>query len=68
MTIPDNSILSTLSMMGSDVQTTQLGLQFASAILKQQQDQQKMIGQALVDMINQTPSPAGTGRIVDKSA
>ncbi len=55
-------------MMGSDVQTTQLGLQFASAILKQQQDQQKMIGQALVDMINQTPSPAGTGRIVDKSA
>jgi hypothetical protein len=38
------------------------------AIMKQNLDQQKAMGQALVEMIKQTPMPDGTGQILNIGA
>lgn len=38
------------------------------AIMKQNLDQQKALGQALVEMIKQTPMPDGTGTILNIGA
>ena len=52
----------------SQMKSDQLGLQFQTAVLKEMMDQQKMQANALLEMINRTPSPEGTGSLVDVSA
>lgn len=46
----------------------EIALQLSVAVMKQAQDQQKMAGQAIVNMINQASSLDGTGQIVNKAA
>lgn len=45
----------------------EIALQLSVAIMKQAQDQQKMAGQAIVNMINQASSLDGTGQIINKA-
>ena len=60
-----SSNLDAMANMASGMQSSKLGLQFSTAILKEVMDNQKMVGDSIVQMINATPSLEGTGRIVD---
>ena len=61
-----SSNLDAMANMASGMQSNKLGLQFSTAILKETMDNQKMMGEAIVQMISSsTPSLEGTGRIVD---
>lgn len=49
----------------TNIQQENISLQFAMAILKQQQDVQEMQAQAIIEMIQRSPSPQGVGSNVD---
>ena len=57
-----------MASSASSMQSSKLGLQFATTVMKEVMDNQKMMGEAIVQMINATPSLEGTGRIVDVRA
>ncbi|GAP22811.1 putative motility protein [Leptolinea tardivitalis] len=42
--------------------------EISMAIMKQTMDQQKAAGQALIEMIKQSPMPDGTGQLLNKAA
>ncbi|GEM_PF-1127130 len=65
MAISGASMTNALAGMASDMHSQQIGLELATAVLKQIQDQQNMQAQALLEMIRNTPSPSGTGQIVN---
>jgi hypothetical protein len=54
--------------MASGMASDDVSLQIAVAVMNQVQDQQKMAGQAIVNMINQASTIDGTGRIVNVAA
>lgn len=51
----------------SQLQGGQVQAEIATAVLKNLMDQQAQAAQALLKMMQQSPSPEGTGRIVDIS-
>jgi hypothetical protein len=61
----DTSMVSSLTGTANEYQATNVGTQIATAVLRQQQDLQKAEGEALLKMIQKTPSPDGTGKVVD---
>lgn len=68
MSISTGSLNGSLASLATGMASENISLQIATAVMKQAQDQQKMAGQAIVNMINQASSLDGTGQIVDKSA
>jgi len=54
-----------MAVMASDMKTSEVSSQMSIAILKQMIDNQKMVGDAITQMINATPSLSGTGGIVN---
>ncbi|NLF52244.1 MAG: putative motility protein [Leptolinea sp.] len=42
--------------------------EISMAIMKQTLEQQEAVGQALIEMIQQTPMPDGTGQIINTAA
>jgi hypothetical protein len=65
MNISGSSMSDGLINQAIGLQSSNLGLQFSTAILKNLMDSQQQQGQALVAMIRQTPSPEGTGQNID---
>jgi hypothetical protein len=63
-----SSSMDGLAQMASGMQTSQMGLQISTAIMKETLDSQKQFGASLVNMINAGPSLQGTGKLVDISA
>ncbi len=69
MTDINISLENQLAGMASDMQAEQLQLQLAVALMKSIQDQQEAQARALIEMIQQAPSPdPAIGRFVDASA
>jgi hypothetical protein len=70
MNISGASMSDGLASMASSMQASNLGLQFSTAVMKKVMDTQKMQGDALVAMINQTPTASlnGIGSIIDVQA
>ena len=54
-----------LADMATSMQAGNLGLQLSTTIMKNVMDNQKQVGEALVKMINATPSLDGTGSRID---
>jgi hypothetical protein len=54
-----------LIQQGTGAKGAQVQQAIQVAVLKQTMDQQKIAGQALVEMIESTPSPDGLGNHVD---
>lgn len=65
MNISGASFTDGLINQALSLQRSNLGLQFSGAILKSLMDSQKQQGQALVAMIQQSPSLDGAGRHID---
>jgi hypothetical protein len=65
MNITSNSMSDGLANLATNMQSNNLGLQFSTAIMKNVMDNQKQVGEALVKMINSTPSLDGTGAHID---
>lgn len=59
------STKSSLAAMATGMQNTQVQSEISIAIMKQVQDQQKVIANALLEMIRQGPMPDGAGQIVN---
>jgi hypothetical protein len=58
----------TIADMASDMKAGNLQLDITMAIFKQIQDSQQQQAAALINMMKQTQSLTGTGRVVDVSA
>lgn len=67
MSVSSVSFNSSLASQASGMAAEEIALQLSVAIMKQAQDQQKMAGQAIVNMINQASSLDGTGQIINKA-
>jgi hypothetical protein len=63
----DNSMVTSLAGMANGYQTDNIGMQISTAVLKQQLDMQKTQNDALLNMIQKTPTPSpdGAGKVVD---
>jgi hypothetical protein len=68
MSYSNSSIETSLPLLAGSMQAQETMMRLSMAIFKQIQNSQEMQAQALINMINQAPSPDGTGRIVDVSA
>ncbi|MCI0521560.1 MAG: putative motility protein [Chloroflexi bacterium] len=68
MSYSTSSIETSLPLLAGSMKAQETMMRLSMAIFKQIQDSQEMQAQALINMINQTPSPDGTGRVVDVSA
>jgi hypothetical protein len=62
------SLDSSLSSLATGSKTSAIMNEISVAIMKQNLDQQKAMGQAIVQMIQQTPMPDGTGQILNIGA
>jgi hypothetical protein len=62
-----SAYLDSFAILASNMKSEEIGNQLSTAMLKQAIDSQKMIGDALTQMIGATPSLTGTGSIVDVS-
>jgi hypothetical protein len=62
------SMDSSLAVLAATSSNRAIMSEISMAIMKQVQDQQKVIGEALVEMIKQTPMPDGTGQIINRAA
>jgi hypothetical protein len=67
MNITGVSMTDNLATMATNLQSNNMSLQFGTAVMKNILDSQKQQGEALVRMINQTPSLNGTGTRIDIS-
>ena len=65
MNISGASMADGLASMATGMQGENLSLQISTAVMKKVLDSQKTQGDALVAMINNTPSLTGTGSTVD---
>lgn len=65
MNISSNPMNDGLANLATNMQSNSMGLQLSTTILKNVMDNQKQQGQALVKMINSTPSLDGTGAHID---
>ena len=66
MTISGMSdINSTIIQQASGMKSAEVQQKIEAAVLKQTLDQQQMEGEALVKMIQASPSAEGTGQLVD---
>ncbi len=68
MSISSVSLNDSLASLATGMASGNISLQIATAVMKQAQDQQKMAGQAIVNMINQASTIDGTGQIVNVAA
>lgn len=68
MSISGVSSIDSLATLATQMKGSEVNSQIAVAILKQTQDSQQQFADALVKMINQTPSLDGTGQKIDVSA
>jgi hypothetical protein len=68
MSLSSVSLSDSLSSLATGMASENIALQIATAVMKQAQDQQKMAGQAIVNMINQASTIDGTGQIVNVAA
>ncbi len=62
------SLNSSLAVMATASKNRAVMNQIGMAVMKQIQDQQEVFGQAMVEMIKQTPMPDGTGQILNIGA
>jgi hypothetical protein len=60
-----SSSYDSLAMTATSMKSNDISSQLSTAILKQIMDNQKMVADALTQMIAATPSASGTGSIVD---
>ncbi len=68
MNIDANASLNVLARVATGMQAEHTGMQLTTAVLKKTLDLQQQQGQALIAMIQQTPSLTGTGKIVNIAA
>ncbi len=59
------SISDSIASFASEISSQSIQREFAVAVLKQIQDIQKQQADALLKMINQSPSPEGIGKYTD---
>ena len=59
------SMVDSLAVLASGMQSTQLDSQLGVAVMKSIMDQQEQFAQALVQMIQQRPTLDGTGSIIN---
>lgn len=62
------SLNSSLAVMATESKNRAVMNEISVAIMKQNLNQQEAMGQALVEMIKQTPMPDGTGQILNIGA
>ncbi len=62
------SLESSLASFATESKNRAVMSEISMAIMKQNLDQQEAMGQALVEMIRQTPMPDGTGKILNIGA
>ena len=62
------SLNSSLAVMATESKNRAVMSEISTAIMKQSLDQQEAFGQALVEMIKQTPMPDGTGKVINIGA
>lgn len=62
------SLNSSLAVMATESKNRAVMSEISMAIMKQTMDQQEAMGQALIEMIQQTPMPDGTGQILNIGA
>ncbi|MBN1538261.1 MAG: putative motility protein [Anaerolineales bacterium] len=67
MSVSSVSSSTSLASQATGMAAEEIALQLSVAIMKQAQDQQKIAGQAIVNMINQASSLDGTGQIINKA-
>ena len=61
-----SSYINSIATLATDAKASQMGSELSTAILKQIMDQQKMMMEALTEMISQTPSPdSNVGQNID---
>jgi hypothetical protein len=66
MAIGDVSMSNTLASWATEMKGSNLASQIGVAVMKQIMDQQKQQGEAIIQMMQQTPRPAGSsGSVVD---
>jgi hypothetical protein len=66
--MPDVSMVNSMASMATNMKSDNVGGEIGAAILKQIMDMQKMQGEALVKMMQQTPSPdLAVGGMLDVS-
>jgi hypothetical protein len=59
------SLNSSLAVMATESKNRAVMSEISTAVMKQTLNQQEAFGQALVEMIKQTPMPDGTGKIIN---
>lgn len=59
---------SSLAAMATSSRASAVQSEISMAVMKQAQDQQEIFAQALLEMIKQTPTPDGTGQIINLGA
>jgi hypothetical protein len=62
------SMESSLAAMATSSRASAVQSEISMAVMKQAQDQQEVFAQALLEMIKQTPTPNGTGQIINIGA
>lgn len=62
------SLNSSLAVMATESKNRAVMSEISTAVMKQTLNQQEAFGQALVEMIKQTPMPDGTGKIINIGA
>ncbi len=60
-----SSLTDALASQATDMKASQVSQQISTTVLKSVLDQQKQAGEQLVQMIRQTPSADGAGKLVD---
>ena len=65
MSVSGVSMVDSLAVLASGMQSTQLDSQLGMAVMKSIMDQQEQFAQALVQMIQQRPTLDGTGSIIN---
>ena len=65
MSVSGVSMVDSLAVLASGMQSTQLDSQLGVAVMKSIMDQQEQFAQALVQMIQQRPTLDGTGSIIN---
>ncbi len=65
MSVSGVSMVDSLAVLASGMQSTQLDSQLGMAVMKSIMDQQEQFAQALIQMIQQRPTLDGTGSIIN---
>jgi hypothetical protein len=68
MNISGVNLSDSLATQATNMQANNISLRLSTTVLKSVMDSQKQQGEALVAMIRQTPSAAGTGSNIDVRA